>query len=177
MPAGADGLCSAAAAAASGLEGDGVYVVGVDGPDPDSPSATGCTTFSPAISGLSFDARPSSSSLAGEDDGSGAPRYGAVFRGQFSGMTDLSGSVSLHVSFDDPGVLESLPDPATVDLALEACTAGPTVAGGGGGGGGAVAPVLEYEWDTCEEGWQAVLFQVGVGVGDLLFSIGISCSL
>lgn len=145
----------------------GVYVVGIDGPDPDSPSAAGCTVFSPTLSGLSFDAAPlssSSSSLADDDGDSGsssAGRYGAVFSGQFSGMTDLSGSVSLHVSLADEEVLASLPDPATVDLALEACTGGATaVEGAEEEEEGEEEGVVELEWGTCSEGWQPVLFQV-----------------
>lgn len=169
---GAGYLCAAATDASSSSSsssatsnGGGVYVVGIDGPDPDSPSAAGCTVLSPALAELSFDAAPltssssssSSSSLANDGD---SVRYGAVFSGQFSGMTDLSGSVSLHVSFSDAEVLASLPDPATVDLTLEACTGGATAVEGTEEGeeeGG----VVELEWGTCSEGWRPVLFQVG----------------
>lgn len=164
----AGALSSTAAASPTSSGGSGVYVAGMDGPDPDSPSAAGCTVFSPGISELSLDAPPlsspsSSSSTAGADadaDAGGA-RYGAVFSGHFSGMTKLYGSVSLHVSFADAGVIDSLPDPATVDLALEACTGGATAADGTrDDGGGGEDEAVELEWGTCEDGWQPVLFQV-----------------
>lgn len=177
---GAGSLCTSAAASSSGgsrsSSGSNVFVVGVDGPDPASPSAAGCTVFSPLISELSLDAPPlSSSSLtapnsstAGTDAADGVARYGVVFSGHFSGMTTLYGSVSLHVSFEDAGVIESLPDPATVDLALEACAGGPTAAVAEGVGGvpdesGGEGGVVELEWGTCEDGWQPVLFQVRQG--------------
>lgn len=169
-PGGTTGLCAAGTSSPTSAtttitttSGSNVYIVGVDGPDPNSPSASGCTVFSPGISELSLDAPLlSSSSTADADadaDADGA-RYGAVFSGHFSGMTTLYGSVSLHVSVADDEVIESLPDPATVDLALEACTGGPTAAADGVT---EEAGVVELEWGTCEDGWQPVLFQVERG--------------
>ncbi|CAM9863725.1 unnamed protein product, partial [Hapterophycus canaliculatus] len=173
---------------ASGGGTERAFVVGVDGPDPDSSSAAGCTTFSTgSLSELSLDApttSSSSSSFSLADDGTGAGgdgdgRYGAVFSGQFSGMTDLSGSVSLHVSVSDEEALSSLPDPAVVDLALEACTGEPMTAAAaavGEGSGGESSSDSgsgaeegeeageELVWGTCESGWQPVLFQEGISV-------------
>eukprot|EP00752_Nemacystus_decipiens_P015668 g13982.t1 len=181
---GAGSLC--AGGSPTTTSSSNAYVAGVDGPDPSSPSAAGCTIFSPDMSELSLDAPPFSSSLtasttsstAGEADAdadadadSGA-RYGAVFSGHFSGMTKLHGSVSLHVSFADAAAIESLPDPATVDLALEACTGGPTAAVAEGVGVAVGAPadgneedeggVEKLAWGTCENGWQPVLSQEGI---------------
>lgn len=168
-PSAVTGDVTSAGSATTATAG-GVFVVGIDGPDPDSSSAAGCTVFSPgALSELSLDApTPSSSSFSMVDDGEGNSRYGAVFSGQFSGMTDLSGSVSLHVSVSDGDALSSLPDPAVVDLALEACTGEPMTAAGGDssgsdGGSGAEGEgegEEELAWGTCEGGWQPVLFQV-----------------
>ncbi|CAB1115189.1 unnamed protein product [Ectocarpus sp. CCAP 1310/34] len=45
----------------SGGEGD-VFIIGAHGPDPHSPSAAGCTVFSPGLSGLSLDSPILSSS-------------------------------------------------------------------------------------------------------------------
>ncbi|CAB1115182.1 unnamed protein product [Ectocarpus sp. CCAP 1310/34] len=146
------GSSSTATVTTSGGEGD-IFIIGADGPDPHSPSAAGCTVRSPGLSELSLDSPllSSSSSTSSSLTDADEERYGAVFSGQFSGMTDLSGSVSLHVSFADTEVQESLPDPATVDIALEACVAGVT-AGVGDSTGQAV-----LEWGVCEEGWQPVL--------------------
>ncbi|CAM9373117.1 unnamed protein product [Ectocarpus fasciculatus] len=141
----------------SGGEGD-VFIIGADGPDLHSPSAAGCTVFSPGLSELSLDlpllssSTSTSSSLTDAD----AERYGAVFLGQFSGMTDLSGIVSLRVSFADTEVQESLPDPAAVDIALEACVVGVTAAVGES------SSQADLEWGTCQEGWQPVLFQENI---------------
>ncbi|CAM9273530.1 unnamed protein product [Ectocarpus sp. 4 AP-2014] len=147
---------STATVTTSGGEGD-VFIIGADGPDPHSPSAAGCTVFSPGLSDLSLDSpllstsSPSSSSLTDAEE-----RYGAVFSGQFSGMTDLFGIVSLHVSFADTEVQESLLDPAAVDIALEACVAGVS------GAVGESSSQADVEWGTCEEGWQPVLFQENI---------------
>ncbi|CAM9270799.1 unnamed protein product [Ectocarpus fasciculatus] len=148
------GSSSAATVTTSGGEGD-VFIIGADGPDPHSPSAAGCTVFSPGLSELSLDfpLLSSSSSTSSSLTDADPERYGAIFSGQFSGMTDLSGSVSLHVSFADTEVQEALPDPATVDIALEACAAGVTA------GVGESSSQADLEWGTCEEGWQPVLFQ------------------
>lgn len=106
-------------------------------------SASGCTLFDPTT-------LPSSLSpwwlLSPSPTSSAETPYGAVFTGNFAGITDLFGSVSLHASFASNAILASLPDPAIVDLNLEACV-------GGAGDGG--------EWGDCEEGWEPVLFQVG----------------
>ncbi|CAN0135602.1 unnamed protein product, partial [Ectocarpus sp. 8 AP-2014] len=140
----------------SGGETD-VFIIGADGPDPHSPSAAGCTVFSPGLSELSLDSpllsssSPTSSSLTDTEE-----RYGAVFSGQFSGMTDLFGIVSLHVSFADTEVQGSLPDPAPVDIALEACVAGVAAAVGES------SSQADVEWGTCEEGWLPVLFQENI---------------
>ncbi|CAM9767141.1 unnamed protein product, partial [Ectocarpus sp. 12 AP-2014] len=137
--------------------GGDVFIIGANGPDPHSPSAAGCTVFSPGLSELSLDSpllsssSPTSSSLTDAEE-----RYGVVFSGQLSGMTDLSGSVSLHASFADTEVQESLPDPAAVDMALEACVAGVTT------DVGESSTQAELEWGTCEGGWQPVLFQENI---------------
>ncbi|CAM9688099.1 unnamed protein product, partial [Ectocarpus sp. 12 AP-2014] len=143
------GSSSTATVTTSGGEGD-IFIIGADGPDPHSPSAAGCTVLSPGLSELSLDSHLLSSSLSTSSSLTDADeeRYGAVFSGQFSGMTDLSGSVSLHVSFADTEVQESLPDPATVDIALEACAAGVTA------GVGDITSQAVLEWGVCEEGWQ-----------------------
>lgn len=97
-------------------------------PNPTTASAAGCTNFSSENS-----------------EGFLSSPHGAVFNGYFAGMTDLYGSVSLHASFENDTALESLPDPAVVDLELSACTDGP--------GDG-------ENWGTCGEGWAKVLVQV-----------------
>lgn len=128
-------------------------------PDPSgAPSAFGCTDFSSAMeSVLSFDssAPPSSSSLTAitaMTAARGGRRYGAVFAGDFAGMNELYGSVSLRAAFAGDAFAEeeeegtdgdALRGPDVVDVVVEACTAG--AAG---------------EWGACEGGWQPVLFQV-----------------
>ncbi|CAN0098933.1 unnamed protein product, partial [Ectocarpus fasciculatus] len=153
------GSSSAATVITSGGEG-GVIIIGADVPDPHSPSAAGCTVFSPGLSELSLDSpHLSSSSLTSSslaDSGGDAERYGAVFSGQFSGMTNFFGIVSLHVSFADTEVQESLLDPAAVDIALEACVEGVTAAVGES------SSQADLEWGTCQEGWQSVLFQENI---------------
>lgn len=95
-------------------------------------SASGCIDLYPNIS---------STDLLEED----GERYGAVFSGFFAGMTDLYGSVSLHVSIANDTALETLPNPAVVDLTLEACTE---------------LPREGEEWGSCDEDWAPVLNQV-----------------
>ena len=111
-------------------------------PDPAIPSAFGCTEFYPDIFSTPLLAPPSEEE---EEDLAAGTKYGAVFSGDFAGMKKLYGSVSLHASFANATTLESLPDPAVVDLTLEACTEGPEEGGESG---------------VCEEGWAPVLSQV-----------------
>lgn len=100
--------------------------------DPSVASASGCIDLYPNI--ISAD-------LLAEDE----ERYGAVFCGYFIGMTDLYGSVSLHVSIANDTALETLPNPAVVDLTLVACTEW---------------PVAGEEFGSCDEDWAPVLNQV-----------------
>lgn len=120
-------------------------------PDPGgSPSAFGCTDLSPVgDSLLSYGSLDSaSSSLTAAVTAERQQRYGAVFVGDFAGLHGLYGSVSLRAAFaeDDTAVFDALPEPAAVDVMLEACTDG--AAG---------------QWGECEGGWQPVLFQVRGG--------------
>lgn len=102
-----------------------------------SSNAAGCTEFAPANGSLAASAVSTASSVVLEGS------YGALFSANFAGLEDLYGSVSLHASFENETALESLPDPAVVDLFLEACTEDP-------------ATVEE----TCGRGWELVLLQV-----------------
>lgn len=157
------------------------------GPTPGTASAAGCTRFASSPTGEIFlDPTGSSTTTSGvvgdgsslssllpvideEEDGertsrealsalAAAGRYEAVFSGYFEGMSDLYGSVSLHASVKNETVLKSLPDPAAVDLVLEACTEGPGVG---------------QEWDFCEGDWVPVLHQVSHAFqfSDVLFII------
>lgn len=106
-------------------------------------SASGCIDFYPNIFSTDL--------LEG-----GEERYGAVFQGYFIGMTDLYGSVSLHVSIANDTTLETLPNPAVVDLTLEGCTEW---------------PVAGEELGSCDEGWAPVLNQVRSKVCNLLGTV------
>lgn len=118
------------------------------GPDPSgAASAFGCTDISPsAESLLSYGSSSSSSSLAAATEQQRA-RYGAVFAGDFAGLDGLYGSASLRAAFADEEAtiasVDALPEPAVVDLMVEACTEGAATA-----------------WGECEGGWKPVLFQV-----------------
>lgn len=133
--------------------GDAATTVSV--PDPSgAPSAFGCTGLSPAagsILDLDSSATASSSSLTAETT-TVRRRYGAVFAGDFAGIDELYGSVSLRAVFagdEEAGSLlagdidDSLGEPGVVDVVVEACMEG--AAG---------------EWGACEGGWQPVLSQV-----------------
>lgn len=99
-----------------------------------APPAVGCTQFS-----SEYIAEVSSACLLT----SLSSDYGATFKANFSGLSGLYGSVSLHATFENETVLNSLPDPAVVDVFLEACT-----------------ERMEREFGECESGWEVVLCQV-----------------
>ncbi|CAN0144399.1 unnamed protein product, partial [Laminaria digitata] len=100
-PGGVDG-CSSSGSGSSGSSGSSGGGSGSDGTDA---SASGCTSFDPVSDLSPLWLLSSSASLT---PSATAPRYGAVFSGNFTGMTDLYGSVSLHASFANGTTLASL---------------------------------------------------------------------
>ncbi|CAB1098601.1 unnamed protein product [Ectocarpus sp. CCAP 1310/34] len=144
-------ISSGSAYGAGNVCGSDATSAAAAGPDPSgAASASGCTDLSPsAESLLSYSSSSSSSSLAAATEQQRA-RYGAVFSGDFAGLTGLYGSVSLRAAFTDEatlGLVDALPEPVVVDVTVEACTAGAAGA-----------------WGECEGGWQPVLFQEDVAV-------------
>ncbi|CAM9671016.1 unnamed protein product, partial [Ectocarpus sp. 8 AP-2014] len=147
---------SGSAYAAGNVCGSDATAAAAAGPDPSgAASAFGCTDLSPSAESLLFySSSSSSSSLAAAAEQQRA-RYGAVFSGDFAGLAGLYGSISLRAAFIDEAtvaLVDALPEPAVVDVMVEACTAGAAGA-----------------WGECEGGWQPVLSQedesVSSGVG------------
>ena len=142
--------------------GDATTAVPVPDP-PGAPSAFGCTDLSPAVgSFLSLDSSAlSSSSITAAVQQQRGGRYGAVFEGNFAGIDELYGSVSLRAALAAAGgEEEEAGSPTDGDGGDESL-------GEGEGGGDVVDVMLEActeaaagEWGVCEGGWRPVLFQV-----------------